>query len=76
MIACLLSVINIRTTDGVVFDIMTLCETPSVLMNLLRSWCVVVLVKFLNALAHAVNMVRGKPSSRLDRGVGIPFTLS
>ena len=50
-IACLLSVINIRTTDGVVFDIMTLCETPSVLMNLLRSRCVVALVKFLNVLA-------------------------
>ena len=29
-----LSVINIRTTDGVVFDIMTLCETPSVLMKM------------------------------------------
>ena len=28
-----LSVINIRTTDGVVFDIMTLGETPSVLIN-------------------------------------------
>ena len=38
-------------TDGVVFDIMTLCETLSVLMNLLRSLCVVVLVKFLNVLA-------------------------
>ena len=58
------------------FDIMTLCETPSVLMNLLRSRCVVVLVKFLNVLAHDVNMVRGKPSSRLDRGVDIPITLS
>ena len=46
-----LSVINIRTTDGVVFDIMTLYETSSVLMNLLRSQCVVVLVKFLNVLA-------------------------
>ena len=44
-------VINIRTTDGVVFDIMTFGETPSVLMNLLRSRCVVVLVKFLNVLA-------------------------
>ena len=32
-IACLLSAINIRTTDGVVFAIMTLCETLSVLMN-------------------------------------------
>ena len=32
-IACLLSAINIRTTDGVVFDIMTLGETPSVLMK-------------------------------------------
>ena len=32
-IACLLSAINIRTTDGVVFDIMTLSETPSVLMK-------------------------------------------
>ena len=32
-IAYLLSAINIRTTDGVVFDIMTLCETPSVLMK-------------------------------------------
>ena len=38
-IACLLSAINIRTMDEVVFDIMTLCETPSVLMNLLRSLC-------------------------------------
>ena len=46
-----LSVINIRTTDGVVFDIMTLCETPSVLMNLLRLRCVVAVVKFLNVLA-------------------------
>jgi len=46
-----LSVINIRTTDGVVFDIMTLCETPSVLMNLLRSRCVVAVVKFLKVLA-------------------------
>ena len=57
------------------FDIMTLCETPSVLMNLLRSQCVVAVVKFLKE-PHAVNMVRGKPSSRLDRGVDIPFTLS
>ena len=32
-IACLLYAINIRTTDGVVFDIMTLGETPSELMN-------------------------------------------
>ena len=32
-IACLLSVITIRTSDGVMFDIMTLDETPSVLMN-------------------------------------------
>ena len=32
-IACLLSAINIRTMDGVVFDIMTLGETPSVLIN-------------------------------------------
>ena len=32
-IACLLSTINIRTTDGFVFDIMTLGETPSVLMK-------------------------------------------
>ena len=29
----------------------TTCETPCVLMNLLRSRCVVVLVKFLNVLA-------------------------
>ena len=49
--ACLLSVINIRTTDGVVFDIMTLCETPSVLTNLLRSRGVVAVVMFLNVLA-------------------------
>ena len=33
------------------FDIMIFGETPSVLMNLLRSRCVVVLVKFLNVLA-------------------------
>ena len=32
-VACLLSAITIRTTDGVVFDIMTLGETPSVLIN-------------------------------------------
>ena len=32
-VACLLSAITIRTTDGVVFDIMTLGETPSELMN-------------------------------------------
>ena len=50
-IARLLSAINIGTTDGVVFDIMTLYETPSVLMNLLRSRCVVVLVKYLKVLA-------------------------
>ena len=50
-IVCLLSVINIRTTDGVVIDIMTFGETPSVLMNVLRSRCVVVLVKFLKVLA-------------------------
>ena len=50
-IVCLLSVINIRTTDGVVFDIMTLYETSSVLMNLLRSRYVVVVVKFLKVLA-------------------------
>ena len=45
--------------DGVVFNIMTFCETPSVLMNLLRSRCVVVLVKFLNVLAiwYAVSLV-------------------
>ena len=35
-IACLLSAINIRTTDGVVFDIMTLGETPFVLMNYVK----------------------------------------
>ena len=32
-VACLLSAITIRTTDGVVFDIMTLGETLSELMN-------------------------------------------
>ena len=32
-VACLLSAINIRTTDGVMFNIMTLGETPSVLMK-------------------------------------------
>ena len=32
-VACLLSEITIRTMDGVVFDIMTLGETPSVLMK-------------------------------------------
>ena len=32
-VACLLSEITIRTMDGVVFDIMTLGEIPSVLMN-------------------------------------------
>ena len=32
-VACLLSAINIRTTDGIVFDIMILGETPSVLMK-------------------------------------------
>ena len=32
-IAYLLSAMNIRTSDGVVFDIMTLGETPSELMN-------------------------------------------
>ena len=32
-IACLFSAITLRTTDGVVFDIMTLGETSSVLMN-------------------------------------------
>ena len=30
---CLLFAITIRTSDGVMFDIMTLGETPSVLMN-------------------------------------------
>ena len=45
------------------FDIMTFGETPSVLLNLLRSRCVVVLVKFLNVLAtchkiwYAVSLV-------------------
>ena len=42
--------------DGVVIDIITSCETPSVLMNLLRSWCVVVLVKFLKVLATCRNI--------------------
>ena len=32
-ITCLLSALNIRTTDRVMFDIMTLGETPSVLIN-------------------------------------------
>ena len=32
-VVCLLSAINIRTSDGVVFDMMTLGETPSELMN-------------------------------------------
>ena len=32
-VACLLSAITIRTSDGVMFDIMTLGETPFVLMN-------------------------------------------
>ena len=32
-VACLLSAITIRTSDGVMFDIMTLGETPSVLMK-------------------------------------------
>ena len=38
------------------FDIMTLCETPSVLMNLLRSRCVVAVVKFLKVLATCRNI--------------------
>ena len=51
-VACfLLSAITIRTSDGVMFDIMTLGETPSVLMNLLRSRGVVAVVKFLKVLA-------------------------
>ena len=32
VVACLLSAITIRTSDGVMFDIMTLGETPSVLI--------------------------------------------
>ena len=52
-----LAVINIRTIDGVVFDILTLCETPSVLMNLLRSRCVVVPVKFLKVLWYTASLV-------------------
>ena len=32
-VVCLLSAINIRMSDGVVFDIMTLGETSSELMN-------------------------------------------
>ena len=57
------------------FNIMTLCETPSVLMNLLRSRCVVVLVKFLDVLATCRKYGTRKPSNRLDRGVDI-LTLS
>jgi len=46
-VACLLSVITIRTSDGVMFDIMTLGETPSVLMKSAK----VAVVKCLNVLA-------------------------
>ena len=50
-IACLLFAINIRTTDGVVFDITTLGETLSVLINYAKVAVCVEVVKFLNVLA-------------------------
>jgi hypothetical protein len=50
-------------------------DTPSVLMNLIRSQCVVVWVKRLKVLATYRELwVSGKPSSQLDRRVDIPPT--
>jgi hypothetical protein len=49
---------------------------PSVLINLIRPQCVVVVVKCLKVLAtyrkYTVNMVRGKPSTWLARQVDLP----
>jgi hypothetical protein len=50
-------------------------DTPSVLMNLIRSQCVVVRVKRLKVLATCRELwVSGKPSSQSARGVDIPPT--
>ena len=59
------------------FDIITLYETPSVLMNLLRSRCVVAVVKFLNVLAtcrkiwYAVSLV----ADRTGEWIYLPLSL-
>jgi hypothetical protein len=50
-------------------------DTPSVLMNLIRSQCVEVRVKCLKVLATCRELwVSGKPSSQSARGVDIPPT--
>jgi hypothetical protein len=68
-----ITVITIRMTDGVMCSIMERNDTPSVLLNWLRSQCVPIGVKRLKVLATCRELwVSGKPSSQSARGVGIP----
>ena len=55
------------------FEIMTLCETPSVLMNLLRSRCVVVLVKFLKVLVTCRKYGTRQAQQPIGPGSGYTF---
>jgi hypothetical protein len=62
-------------TDGVMCSIMERNDTPSVLLNWLRSQCVPIGVKCLKVLTTCREFwVRGKPSSQSARGVDIPPT--
>jgi hypothetical protein len=68
-------VITIRMTDGVMCSIMERNDTPSVLLNWLRSRCVPIGVKRLKVLTTCREFwVCGKPSSQSARGVDIPPT--
>jgi hypothetical protein len=62
-------------TDGVICSTVERNDTPSVLINWLRSRCVPIGVKHLKVLATWRELwVSGKPSSQSPRGVDIPPT--
>jgi hypothetical protein len=62
-------------TDGVMCNIMERNDTPSLLLNWLRSRCVPIGVKRLKVLTTCCEFwVSGKPSNQLGRGVDIPPT--
>jgi hypothetical protein len=62
-------------TDGVMCSIMERNDTPSVLINFLRSRCVLIGVKRLKVVTTCREFwVSGKPSNQSARGVDIPPT--
>ena len=74
-VECLLSAITIRTMDGLGYKFHG--GNPSVLINLIRPQCVVVLIKRLKVLATCRELwVSGKPSNCSARQMDIPPTLS